>query len=181
MIERKGLSAPDLAKNWDFATPEDIRVWQSDPQITWFYESNHIGNHIYDQKPEGKKLGQAYYDEHIEMVRQRIDQAGIRLAGILNQSFDPQNKTTAHKDTTVCDKVFDGKFLESAGITFLNLGGAFPDRKISVVIKGADRDKFRTPPGKLYAGKTICVKGFVEIYKGRPEIVASDPQQIVVQ
>jgi nuclease S1 len=97
MIERKGLSAPDLAKDWDFATPEDIRVWQADPQIIWFYESNHIGNHIYDEKPAGKKLGQAYYDEHIEMVRQRIDQAGIRLAGILNQIFDPQNTNTRIK------------------------------------------------------------------------------------
>lgn len=61
------------------------------------------------------------------------------------------------------------------------MGGAYPNQKISVVIKGADRDKFKSAPEELYAGKTICVKGTVEIYKGRPEILVSDPKQIVVQ
>jgi hypothetical protein len=92
MIEHKTLSALDLAKEWDFATPEDIRIWQADPLIGWLYESNHICNHIYDEHPAGKNLGQEYYDQHIELVRQRIDQAGIRLAGVLNQCFDPVTK-----------------------------------------------------------------------------------------
>jgi hypothetical protein len=193
MIEHTGLSAAELAKKWDFATPADVKSWQADTLMGWLYESNHVSNHIYDENPGGKKLGQSYYDEHIEMVRQRIDQAGIRLAGILNQCFDPQNTnaaqntstaqntTTAQKDTTICDKVFDGKFLESSRITFLNLGGSFPNQKISIVIKGTDRDKFKAPPEKLYTGRTICVKGRVEIYKGRPEIVVTDPGQIVIE
>jgi S1/P1 Nuclease len=89
LIEHKGLSATELAKEWDFATPEDIKSWQADPLIGWLYESNHVSNHIYDENPAGKNLGKAYYDQHIEYVRQRIDQAGIRLAGVLNQCFDP--------------------------------------------------------------------------------------------
>ncbi len=95
MIEHKGLSAVDLAKEWDFATPNDIKNWQADPLIEWLYESNHVSNHIYDEKPGGKNLGQAYYDQHIELVRQRIDQAGIRLAGVLNKCFDPVTKDSA--------------------------------------------------------------------------------------
>jgi S1/P1 Nuclease len=95
LIEHKGLSAQDLAKEWDFATPEDIKSWQADPLIEWLYESNHVCNHIYDEHPEGKNLGQAYYDQHIEYIRQRIDQAGIRLAGVLNQCFDPGAKDAA--------------------------------------------------------------------------------------
>ena len=85
------------------------------------------------------------------------------------------------KDTSVCDKMFDGKFLEKNQITLLNLGGAYPNQKITVVIKGTDRNKFKTPPETLYAGKTICVKGPIQIYRGRPEIVVTDPQQIVIQ
>jgi hypothetical protein len=84
-------------------------------------------------------------------------------------------------DTSVCDKMFDGKFLESSQITLLNLGGAYPNQKMTVVIKGSDRKKFKTPPGTLYVGKTICVKGLIQIYKGRSEIVVTDPQQIVIQ
>jgi hypothetical protein len=181
LIEHKGLSAPDLAKYCDFANPEDIKTWQADPIIVWLYESNHISNHTYEDNPENKKLGQAYYDQHIEMVRQRIDQAGVRLAGILNQSFDPQTANVQLHDTTICDKVFDAKYLESSQITFLNLGGAYPNQKISIVIKGADRDKFKTAPEKLYAGRTICVKDPIEIYKGRREIVVSDPNQIMLK
>jgi hypothetical protein len=180
MIEHRGLSAQELAREWDFATAEDIKIWQADPLLGWLYESNHISNHIYDEHPEGKKLGQEYYDLHIELVRQRIDQAGIRLAGILNECFDP-SAVTHLSDTTICDKVYDGKYLESSQITLLNLGGAYPNQKISVVIKGADRDKFKEAPEKRYAGKTICVKGRVEIFKGRPEVVVTDPDQIVVQ
>ncbi|HSZ33193.1 MAG TPA: hypothetical protein VK772_07770 [Puia sp.] len=87
----------------------------------------------------------------------------------------------AKTDTSVCDKMYDGKFIENSQITLLNLGGAYPNQKITVVIKGADRNKFKTPPETLYAGKTICVKGPVQIYKGRPEIIVTDPQQIVIQ
>jgi S1/P1 Nuclease len=180
MIERRGLTAQELAADWDFANPEDIKNWQADSLLGWLYESNHISNHIYDEHPEGKRLGKDYYDQHIELVRQRIDQAGIRLAGILNQCFDPP-KIAPLSDTTICDKIYDGKFLESSQITFLNLGGAYPNQKISIVIKGADRDKFKEAPEKLYMGKTICVKGVIELYKGRLEIVVTDPNQIIVR
>ncbi len=95
LIEHKTTSSTDLAKEWDFATPEDIQSWQADPLITWLYESNQMCNHIYDEHPEGKNLGQEYYDKHIENVRQRIDQAGIRLAGVLNHCFDPTAKDAA--------------------------------------------------------------------------------------
>ncbi len=176
MIEHKTTDARQLAKEWDFATQQDIKDWMADPLISWLYVSNHISNHIYDENPGGKKLGQEYYDAHIGLVRQRIDQAGIRLAGILNQSFDNQTK-----DTTVCDKMVDGKFIESSQITLLNVGGAYPNQKITIIIRGGDRNKFKTAPETLYAGKTICVKGPVEIYKGRPEIVVTDPNQIAIQ
>jgi len=53
--------------------------------------------------------------------------------------------------------------------------------KLSVVIKGKDRDKFPTAPEKSFAGKNICVTGVVMEYKGRPEIVVSDPKQIAVK
>ncbi len=101
--------------------------------------------------------------------------AGHRTTTVINY------RNSVIKDTSVCDKMFDGKFLENSQITLLNLGGAYPNQKITVVIKGADRSKFKTPPETLYAGKTICVKGPVQIYRGRPEIVVTDPQQIVVQ
>ena len=177
LIEHTGLSATELAKEWDFATAENIRQWQATPLINWLYESNQISNRIYNEQPEAKDLGESYYRDHIPLIRQRIDQAGIRLAGILNQCFD----AAPGSDTTICEKVYDGKFLESGQITFLHLGGAYPNQKLSIVIKGKDRSKFPTPPEKLYAGKRICVTGTIVQFKGRPEIVVSDPKQIEIK
>jgi hypothetical protein len=84
-------------------------------------------------------------------------------------------------DTSVCDKVFDGKYIDSSRNTLISLGGASPGQKIMIVIKGKDRNNFPSPPEKLYTGKTVCVKGPVEIQNGQPSVVVKDPGQIVVQ
>lgn len=68
-----------------------------------------------------------------------MPQAGIRLAGILNQCFDSPATALNTSDTTICDKVYDGKYLKSSHITFLNVVGAYPNQKFSVVVKGNGR------------------------------------------
>jgi hypothetical protein len=180
LIEHRGLSSKDLARVCDSANAMEIKSWQADPLINWLYESNQICNRIYKENPQGKKLGEDYYKEYINLIEQRIDQAGIRLAGVLNQSFDPP--ATFHPaDTTICEKVFDGRYLEGKQITFLNLGGFYPNQKLSIVIKGDVRAKFPSAPEILFAGKTICVRGSIELYNGKPEIVVTDPGQIKLQ
>jgi hypothetical protein len=83
-------------------------------------------------------------------------------------------------DTSVCDKVLDGKYNAGDQITTLSLGGISPGQ-IRIIIKGKDRDNFPSPPEKLYIGKTVCVKGSVETQEGQLSIVIKDPGQIVVQ
>jgi hypothetical protein len=84
-------------------------------------------------------------------------------------------------DTSVCDKVFDGKYIDSSHNTCISLGSPFPGQKITILIKGKDRNNFPSPPEKLYTGKTVCVKGPVEMQNGQPAVVVKDPGQIVVQ
>jgi len=63
--------------------------------------------------------------------------------------------------------------------TFINIGKDYPDKgRFTVVIWGRDRDNFKTPPEKLYSGKTIEVTGEVITYKGVPEIIANSPKQV---
>ena len=142
-----------------------------------------------------------YYEAHIPIVKERIQKAGIRLAGLLNTIFKdyPINGgplkgpvtdsataaagTAAVSDTsrvTICDKVFGGKYFSNSGMTLLNLGGDYPDQKISIVIKGDDRAKFKDAPETYYKDKKVCVTGRQEMYKGKPEIVVTDPSQIQV-
>jgi DNA/RNA endonuclease YhcR with UshA esterase domain len=64
--------------------------------------------------------------------------------------------------------------------TFLNLERPYPNQPFTVVILGGDRPSFGSPEVTL-PGKRICVTGEIEIYRGKPEIVAKDPAQLVVE
>lgn len=82
---------------------------------------------------------------------------------------------------TVCGTVASTKFAErsNAQPTYLNLDRPYPDQLLTVVIWGTDRKAFAEPE-KRFDGKRICVTGKVELFKGRPQIIARDPSQIVV-
>jgi hypothetical protein len=64
--------------------------------------------------------------------------------------------------------------------TFLNFDRAYPEQTFTAVIWGRDNDKFEQPPHRLFAGKDLCVTGRIETYRGRPQIVVTDPGQITV-
>ena len=63
---------------------------------------------------------------------------------------------------------------------FLNLGHPYPNEDFTIVIWGSDRSKFSEAPEVLYRGKTICVRGSITKYRGKPEIVVHDPSQITI-
>lgn len=66
--------------------------------------------------------------------------------------------------------------------TFLNLGRDYPDpNRFTVVVWGDDRARFPEPPEDAYAGRTICVTGEIELYRGVPEIEVSSPDQVAVR
>jgi len=81
---------------------------------------------------------------------------------------------------TVCGKVVGTKYSTKSKRqpTFLNLDQPYPKQIFTVLIWGADRGKFGKPPEVFFNGKDICVTGRIESYKGKPEIIVSDPGQI---
>jgi DNA/RNA endonuclease YhcR with UshA esterase domain len=91
----------------------------------------------------------------------------------------PEAKDHINESATVCGNVVSARFSASTKgqPTFLNLEKPYPSQIFTVVIWGSDRAKFGTPETE-YKGKRICVTGKIENFRGVPEIVASDPQQI---
>jgi DNA/RNA endonuclease YhcR with UshA esterase domain len=71
------------------------------------------------------------------------------------------------------------KYLKGSGKepTFLNLADTYPKHPFTVVIWGKDRDQFDYAPESL-KGESICVRGLIEQYRGKPQIVASSQNQI---
>jgi len=202
LIDRLGLGYEELALKVDHATPAQISQWQRDPMIRWMWESYEVTEKLYAEVDamKSRAIDDKYYEEHIATVEQRLELAGIRLAGVLNRLFShgvvvgassapaapapvegPAVKidvadAQAHvgENVVVTSKVFGTKALE--GLTLVNLGAAYPNQVMTVVLRGA-----ATSVAGEIDGKTIQVTGKVEMYKGKPEIIVRDPKSVVVR
>jgi len=93
-----------------------------------------------------------------------------------------QAKNHFRETVTVCGVVVSTKYAESSrrSPTFLDLDNPYPREPFTIVIWGTDRAKFGVPE-VTYAGKRVCVTGTIQDYRGKPEIIATDPGQIVTQ
>ena len=80
---------------------------------------------------------------------------------------------------TVCGVVASAKFETHARSqpTLLDLGKPYPHAVFTAVIYGDHRSKFGTPETSL-RGKRVCVTGQISDYRGKPEIVLTDPSQL---
>lgn len=85
------------------------------------------------------------------------------------------------KTATVCGDIASARFVESSGRqpTFLNFADTYPKHPFTVVIWGDSRDQFNYGPETLQ-GKRICVRGMIETYRSKPQIVVESPAQITV-
>ena len=96
MIESLGLEYDQLANAINHPTPEQIETWQKATVRVWARESAHYRAQGYELPPD-HAIGWSYRNEHLPLVEQRLLQAGVRLAGVLNDIFDPDG-TPPHMD-----------------------------------------------------------------------------------
>ena len=85
--EHEGLSYEQLASKVDQASRRQIRRWQQDDPLTWLYESYQISEQLYADAAKSPDFDEAYYQAHIPVFEQRMEMAGIRLAGMLNAIY----------------------------------------------------------------------------------------------
>ena len=98
--------------------------------------------------------------------------SGAAASASSSASAMPAAKTIDIKDAahhmdeyvTVCSQVYGSKELES--MTLVNLGGAYPDQLLTLVLRGAAKDAYKTLDGRM-----VCVTGKLVDYKGKPEII----------
>ena len=202
LLDKQGLDYEQLAVKCDKASSGEIRQWQSDPLIKWMWESYEISSKLYAEvgAMKSRSIGDSYYQEHIATINQRIEQAGIRLAGVLNTIFKngltasaagpatgatgataaegPAKSIDIHEvakhvdeNVSVCAVVYGYKNLGS--MTLVNLGAAYPNQLMTVVLRGEAKNAYEG-----IDGKTICVTGKVEMYRDKPEIVVTSMKQI---
>jgi hypothetical protein len=88
MIEQTRLSSMELAEKVDAATPEQVKAWQASSPLEWADESRRLGEAAYGLGD--RRLGFKYLFDHWPSVEQRVRQAGVRLAGLLDRALGPQ-------------------------------------------------------------------------------------------
>ena len=83
------------------------------------------------------------------------------------------------ESATVCGVVASAKFAANSRSqpTFLDFDRPYPNPVFTAVIFGSDRSKFGTPEKSLQ-GTRVCVTGQIRDYRGKPEIILSDPSQL---
>lgn len=85
MIDDTRLSYTELAESLEVPSKDLIRQWQKISVEEWARESQAYEGSVYDY---GKgRLGYEYAYINLPIVRQRLLQAGVRLAGILNELY----------------------------------------------------------------------------------------------
>jgi hypothetical protein len=85
LIESEKLSFSELAAFIDHPTREELRTWQSSAPADWVRESKAARDGIY--KIGDGKLGYQYAFDNMPLIKRRLLQAGVRLAGLLNSIF----------------------------------------------------------------------------------------------
>jgi DNA/RNA endonuclease YhcR with UshA esterase domain len=63
-----------------------------------------------------------------------------------------------------------------SGVTFIEIGGRYPDNDFTAVIFASDATKF--PNAGALDGKTVVISGPVQLYQGRPEIILKSADQL---
>lgn len=66
-----------------------------------------------------------------------------------------------------------------SGNTFINFGGRYPNHVFYAVIFHRDAGQF--PDILQIEGRTVAVSGTIELYRGKPQIILSNPAQLTLR
>lgn len=87
MINSRQMSYTEIAMNLDVILEEQVREWQSASVRDWANESVSYRDDVYNL-PDNNRIGYEYRFQNYDIVQKRLVQAGVRLAGVLNDIYD---------------------------------------------------------------------------------------------
>ena len=93
LIENENLSFTEFARFIDTDNAEIIAEYLASSPEQWVTESHNLANKLYQL--DNDEIGFSYIYENTPIIKTRLQQAGIRLAGLLNTLFDSSAKPLA--------------------------------------------------------------------------------------
>jgi len=86
IINETLLSYTELTESINHPTKEQINQWQNSTVLDWAYESRALHDAVYDL-PEDHEINYDYMYHNYPIIQKRLLQAGVRLAGVLNEIY----------------------------------------------------------------------------------------------
>lgn len=87
MIDGQKYSYTEYVDWINHPTNKQLSDWSSLNVLDWANESKELRSQCYETMPEDMKLSYRYDYENIELLNQRLLQAGVRLANVLNKIY----------------------------------------------------------------------------------------------
>lgn len=117
-------------------------------------------------------------------MRRFVKILSIVIVGIAVVGTSAKAKIVAPSDTskyvgksvTIEGTVSEVHRAASGKVTFIDMGGRYPNNTFAGVIFSDDDAKF--PDIDSLDGKTVDITGTITLYQGRTEIILSDPGQL---
>lgn len=103
------------------------------------------------------------------------------LTGCNSRSITPEQASKHIGDkVTVCGKVAGINFRTHArgNPTFINLDKPYPNHIFTIVIWGKDIKKFMPILEKVTVNSKLCVTGTIEEYRGKPQTIVEEINQL---
>ncbi|MEP4532386.1 MAG: S1/P1 nuclease [Cyclobacteriaceae bacterium] len=86
LIDGQEYSYTEYTDRINHPTKQEVQQWQSASVLDWANESVSLREQVYDL-PESKKISYRYDYDNIATLNNRLLQAGVRLAGLLNEIY----------------------------------------------------------------------------------------------
>jgi DNA/RNA endonuclease YhcR with UshA esterase domain len=97
----------------------------------------------------------------------------------LAQTIAPADAGKHVGQTVTVEGAVSNVHTTGSGMTFIDMGGRYPDNPFTAVIFSDDAGKF--PDADEFDGKTVDITGPVRLYKGKAEIILKSADQIKIK
>ncbi len=100
----------------------------------------------------------------------------LTATAALAQTIPPTDAKAHVGQTVTVEGTVSDVHTGRSGVTFIEMGGRYPNNVFTAVIFAGDASKF--PNVDSLDGKTVAITGPVRLYRGQPEIILNDAAQI---
>ena len=87
LLDYQGLTYTEMGRQFDDVPRATRRAWQRTAPAQWLWESYQLSSQLYQEADQNPDFTYTYFPRHAPELRQRLQQAGLRLAQVLNEAF----------------------------------------------------------------------------------------------